>query len=56
VRIDAVTDDDVRSALRAAGLPPGAVEGIAGMTAGTRNLRPEQPRDALTTTPTTLEP
>ena len=54
VRVQAVADDDVRTALQAAGLPHGAVEGIVGMTAGTRDLAPEQPRDVLTTTPTTL--
>ena len=54
VRVQHVTDDDVRAALRAAGLAPGAVEGIVGMTAGTRGRAPEQPRDVLTTTPTTL--
>ncbi|AXK32269.1 NmrA family transcriptional regulator [Streptomyces armeniacus] len=54
VRVRTVTDDDVRETLRAAGLPPGAVEGIVGMTAGTRGLVPEQPRELVTTTPTTL--
>ncbi len=54
VRVQAVADDDVRAALQAAGLPHGAVEGIVGMTAGTRDLTQEQPRDVLTTTPTTL--
>jgi uncharacterized protein YbjT (DUF2867 family) len=54
VRVQAVSDDDVRAALSSAGLPPGAVEGIVGMTAGTRDLRPEQPRELTTTTPTTL--
>jgi uncharacterized protein YbjT (DUF2867 family) len=54
VALNVVGDDDIRAALRAAGLPPGAVEGIVGMTAGTRGLVPEQPRDLLTTTPTTL--
>ncbi|WP_067818940.1 NmrA family NAD(P)-binding protein [Actinomadura kijaniata] len=54
VRLRAVGDDDLRAALRSAGLPPGAVEGIVGMTAGTRDLVPEQPRDVVTTTPTTL--
>ncbi|ARQ70530.1 NmrA family NAD(P)-binding protein [Streptomyces marincola] len=49
-----VSDDDVRAGLAAAGLPPGAVDGIVGMTAGTRALDPEQPRDAVTTTPTDL--
>jgi len=54
VRVEPVTDDDVRAALRQAGMAPGAVEGIVGMAAGTRGLVPEQPRDVLTTTPTTL--
>ncbi|WP_407562414.1 NAD(P)H-binding protein [Streptomyces sp. 184] len=54
VRVRAVTDDDVRAALGSVGLPPGAVEGIVGMAAGTRDLIPEQPRDVVTTTPTTL--
>ncbi|WP_037045448.1 NmrA family NAD(P)-binding protein [Pseudonocardia halophobica] len=49
-----LSDDDVRAALRAAGLGEGAVEGIVGMTAGTRGLRSDPPRTALTTTPTTL--
>ena len=52
--VRSVTDDDVRAALRGAGMEPGAVEGIVGMAAGTRGLVPEQPRDVLTTTPTTL--
>lgn len=54
VRVQPVTDDDVRAALRQAGMAPGAVEGIVGMAAGSRGLVPEQPRDVLTTTPTTL--
>ncbi|TDC84773.1 NAD(P)H-binding protein [Actinomadura sp. 7K507] len=54
VRLETVSDDDVRAALRSAGLAPSAVEGIVGMTAGTRDLVPEQPRDLVTTTPTTL--
>lgn len=54
VTVQPVTDDDVRAALREAGMGPGAVEGIVGMAAGTRGLVPEQPRDVLTTTPTTL--
>jgi uncharacterized protein YbjT (DUF2867 family) len=47
-----ISDDDVRAAL--GGLPPAAVEGIVGMTAGTRDLPPEPPRSPVTTTPTTL--
>ena len=54
VRLQVVSDDDVRAALSSAGLAPSAVEGIVGMTAGTRDLAPEPPRDLLTTTPTTL--
>ncbi|MFV2175570.1 NAD(P)H-binding protein [Actinomadura sp. LOL_016] len=54
VRLETVSDDDVRAALGSAGLHPTAVEGIVGMTAGTRDLVPEQPRDVVTTTPTTL--
>ncbi|MFJ9407088.1 NAD(P)H-binding protein [Streptomyces sp. NPDC101393] len=54
VRLNLVSDDAVRDALRTAGLPPTAVEGIVGMAAGSRDLVPEQPRDLLTTTPTPL--
>ncbi|WUH99403.1 NAD(P)H-binding protein [Spirillospora sp. NBC_00431] len=54
INLEVVGADDVRTALRSAGLSPGAVEAIVGMSAGTRDLTPEQPRDLLTTTPTTL--
>ncbi|MFI1103827.1 NAD(P)H-binding protein [Streptomyces melanogenes] len=54
VRLNPVSDDATRDALRAAGLPPSAVEGMVGMTAGSRDVVPEQPRDLLTTTPTPL--
>jgi uncharacterized protein YbjT (DUF2867 family) len=54
IRLQVVSDDDVRAALLSAGLTPSAVEGIVGMTAGSRDLVPEQPRDLVTTTPTTL--
>ncbi|MFK8907264.1 NAD(P)H-binding protein [Streptomyces sp. YS-3] len=54
VRVNPVDDDATRDALRAAGLPPSAIEGMVGMTAGSRDLTPEQPRDLLTTTPTPL--
>lgn len=52
-----VTDDaTLRQALQSAGMSEPAVEGIVGMTAGLRDdFRPEQQRDAGTTTPTTLE-
>ncbi|MGI5525902.1 NAD(P)H-binding protein [Streptomyces syringium] len=54
VRLNPVSDDATRDALRAAGLPASAVEGIVGMTTGSRDLVPEQSRDLLTTTPTPL--
>lgn len=50
-----VTDDDVRAGLSAAGLSPAAVESVVGMSVGLRSgFTPEQPRDAVTTAPTTL--
>ncbi|TDB83181.1 NAD-dependent epimerase/dehydratase family protein [Actinomadura sp. KC216] len=54
IRLEVVGEDDLRGALRSAGLSPSAVEGIVGMSAGTRDLVPEQPRDVITTTPTPL--
>jgi uncharacterized protein YbjT (DUF2867 family) len=55
VRVQVISDDDVRGALREAGLSEAAIEGVVGMTAGLRDgFTPEQPRTALTTTPTTL--
>ncbi|MGH3681041.1 MAG: NAD(P)H-binding protein [Natronosporangium sp.] len=54
ISLAVVGDDDVREALRSVGLPASAVEGIVGMTTGSRDLVPEQPRDLITTTPTTL--
>ncbi|WP_329521927.1 NmrA family NAD(P)-binding protein [Spirillospora sp. NBC_01491] len=54
IGLEVISEDDVREGLRSAGLPPGAVEGIVGMTAGTRGLKPDPPRDAVTTTPTHL--
>jgi uncharacterized protein YbjT (DUF2867 family) len=54
IKLQVVSDDDVRAALRSSGLAPSAVEGIVGMTAGSRDLVPEQPRDLITTTPTAL--
>lgn len=50
-----LTDDEFRTALRSAGLSPGQVDGIAGMSAGlSSGFVPENPRTVLTTTPTTL--
>ncbi|NLU66039.1 NAD(P)H-binding protein [Streptomyces sp. HNM0574] len=54
IRLETVSEDALRAQLRDAGLPSGAVEGIVGMSAGMRGLVPEQPRDLLTTTPTSL--
>lgn len=55
VSLTVLTDDEMRSALSGAGLPPGQVEAIVGMTAGLRDgYTPEQPRSFVTTTPTTL--
>jgi uncharacterized protein YbjT (DUF2867 family) len=55
VRLQVISDDDMRAGLRGAGLPPATVEAVIGMTAGLRDgFTPEQPRSPLTTTPTTL--
>ncbi|MBU2664765.1 NAD(P)H-binding protein [Actinoplanes bogorensis] len=51
-----ITDDDLRQALRSAGMSEPAAAGVVGMTAGTRDdFTPEQERSFVTTTPTTLE-
>jgi uncharacterized protein YbjT (DUF2867 family) len=50
-----ITDDELRAALREAGMGEVAVEGIVGMGASKRHgFIPEQPRSLLTTTPSTL--
>ena len=50
-----ITDDEQRAALRGAGMSDVAVEGIVGMATGKRDgFTPEQPRSALTTTPSSL--
>ncbi len=50
-----LTDDEQRAVFREAGMSEVAVEGILGMAAGKREgFTPEQPRSALTTTPTSL--
>jgi len=46
-----ITADEQRAALRGAGLSEVVIEGIIGMSAG---FTPEQPRSALTTTPSSL--
>ncbi|MFI7273133.1 NAD(P)H-binding protein [Streptomyces sp. NPDC049879] len=54
VGLRVVADDDVREALRAAGLSAEAAENIIGMTAGLRGHTLEQARTPVTTTPTAL--
>lgn len=55
IAVQVITDDELRGALTGAGLTPGVVEGIVGMTAGLRDgFTPEQPRSFVSTTPTTL--
>jgi uncharacterized protein YbjT (DUF2867 family) len=50
-----IPDDDMRAALRAAGLGERQVEAMVGMSIGVReDFVPEDPRTILTTTPTTL--
>lgn len=56
IRLEVATDDLMRDGLRAAGLSEAAVEGIVGMSAAQRDdFTPEQPRSALSTTPSRLE-
>lgn len=55
VRAERISDDRMRAALGAVGLSTGQIEGLVGMSAGLReDFTPEQERDVLTTTPTTL--
>ncbi|MGW9552982.1 NAD(P)H-binding protein [Nocardiopsis sp. NPDC055551] len=55
VHAEPVSDDDVRAGLRSVGMSAGQAEGVVGMAAGLReDFVPEQERDVLTTTPTTL--
>lgn len=55
ITLQVISDDELRGALRGAGLTPGVVEGIVGMTAGLRDgFTPEQARGYVTTTPTSL--
>jgi uncharacterized protein YbjT (DUF2867 family) len=50
-----IGDDEQRSRMRDAGMPDGMIDSIMGMSTGMRDgFVPEQPRDATTTTPTTL--
>lgn len=51
-----ITDDELRQALLSAGLSEPAAAGVVGMTAGTRDgFEPEQKRDYVSTSPSTLE-
>lgn len=55
VRAVQISDDDLRTGLRAAGLSEPQVEGFVGMGRGLREgFVPADPRTPLTTTPTTL--
>ncbi|GGC96698.1 NmrA family transcriptional regulator [Tersicoccus solisilvae] len=49
-----LSDADLRAAVTAAGLPDAVVESIVAMTAGLRELVPEDPRSFITTTPSSL--
>jgi uncharacterized protein YbjT (DUF2867 family) len=55
LRAEQIPDDQMRSALRAAGLGDAQVDSILGMSTGLRDdFAPENERTILTTTPTTL--
>jgi uncharacterized protein YbjT (DUF2867 family) len=55
VRAERIADDTVRARLRDAGLGEAQVEAVVGMSTGLREgFVPEQPRDAVSTTETTL--
>lgn len=56
ITVEEITDDAMAEELRSEGMSEKAVAGVVSMPAGVRdNFRPEQPRDALSTTPTTLD-
>jgi uncharacterized protein YbjT (DUF2867 family) len=55
VRVERISDDEMRAALSGSGMPAGQVDAVMGMSTGLRDdFAPEQPRDVTTTTPTTL--
>jgi len=55
LRVEQITDDEMRSGLRTAGLSDMQIEAMTGMSIGLRaGFVPEQPRNVRTTTPTTL--
>lgn len=54
-RAERVADEDVAAQLRAFGMPDAQVDATVGMARGFRSaFRPEDPRDGVSTTPTTL--
>lgn len=55
VRAERITDEEMREMLASAGMGPGLVDAVMGMSTGLRDgFTPEQPRDVTTTTGTTL--
>ena len=55
LRVEQVPDDRMRSDLADAGMGPELIEAVMGMSTGLRDgFTPEQPRDTVTTTSTTL--
>jgi hypothetical protein len=55
VEAEQIPDEQMRSILAGAGMGPGLVEAVIGMSAGMReNFTPEQPRTLQSTTPTGL--
>jgi uncharacterized protein YbjT (DUF2867 family) len=55
IRAEQIPDDDMRAVLTSAGMSPGQVEAMVGMTIGLRDgFVPEQPRDVTTSTETSL--
>lgn len=55
VRAVQIPDDDMRTALSQAGMTPAQVDALTGMSVGLREgFVPEQPRDVVSTTETTL--
>lgn len=55
IRAEQIPDDDMRAALRGLGMSDGQIEALLGMSIGLREgFVAENPRSALTTTPTTL--
>lgn len=56
VEVEQITDTEMRETYLAAGMPPQLADAVLGMSTGLRdNFCPEQPRDFITTTTTTLE-